>query len=80
MLSFRRLCLNSWDKQALPDAVALNSLGVNISRAIGPALGGVIVALAGTPAVFALNAVSVIAVLSVIFFWKRKPTEIRSPT
>ncbi len=55
------------DKQALPDAVALNSLGVNISRAIGPALGGVIVAVAGIPAVFALNAVSVIAVLSVIF-------------
>jgi len=58
-------------KQALPDAIALNSLGVNISRAIGPALGGVIVALAGTPAVFALNAVSVLAVLAVLFTWKR---------
>ncbi|TRW94607.1 MFS transporter [Paracoccus sp. M683] len=60
------------DKQTLPDAVALNSLGVNISRAIGPALGGVIVALAGPPAVFALNAVSVLAVLGVLLFWKRK--------
>jgi len=59
------------DKQALPDAIALNSLGVNISRAIGPALGGVIVALAGTAAVFALNAVSVLAVLAVLFTWKR---------
>ncbi|GLU28217.1 MFS transporter [Brucella sp. NBRC 12950] len=67
------------DKQALPDAVALNSLGVNISRAIGPALGGIIVAAAGIPAVFALNAVSVIAVLGVIFFWKRKPTEFALP-
>ncbi|REG36541.1 putative MFS family arabinose efflux permease [Paracoccus versutus] len=62
------------DKQALPDAVALDSLGVNISRAIGPALGGVIIALAGTPAVFALNAVSVLAVLGVLFFWKRAET------
>src|SRR5690554_5706079 len=62
------------DKQALPDAIALNSLGVNISRAIGPALGGVIVALAGTPAVFALNAVSVLAVLAVLFTWKRPQT------
>ncbi|WP_104493808.1 MFS transporter [Paracoccus denitrificans] len=62
------------DKQALPDAVALNSLGVNISRAIGPALGGVIVALAGTPAVFALNAVSVLAVLGVLFLWRRAET------
>ncbi|MBC8057426.1 MAG: MFS transporter, partial [Rhizobiales bacterium] len=59
------------DKSALPDAVALNSLGINISRAIGPAVGGVIVAMAGTPAVFALNAVSVLAVLGVLFFWKR---------
>lgn len=62
------------DKQALPDAIALNSLGVNISRAIGPALGGVIVALAGTPAVFALNALSVVAVLFVLFSWKRPET------
>lgn len=61
-------------KQALPDAIALNSLGVNISRAIGPALGGVIVALAGTPAVFALNALSVVAVLAVLFTWKRPRT------
>jgi len=59
------------DKQALPDAIALNSLGVNISRAIGPALGGVIVALAGTAAVFALNALSVVAVLAVLWTWKR---------
>ncbi len=59
------------NQQALPDAVALNSLGVNISRAIGPALGGVIVALAGTPAVFALNSLSVVAVLAVLFGWKR---------
>jgi MFS family permease len=62
------------DKQTLPDAIALNSLGVNISRAIGPALGGVIVALAGTPAVFALNALSVVAVLAVLFTWKRPQT------
>jgi MFS family permease len=62
------------DKQALPGAIALNSLGVNISRAIGPALGGVIVALAGTPAVFALNALSVVAVLFVLFSWKRPET------
>ncbi|MGV6873759.1 MFS transporter [Pseudochelatococcus sp. B33] len=59
------------DRAALPDAIALNSLGVNISRAIGPALGGVIVAIAGTPAVFALNALSVVAVLIVLLRWER---------
>jgi MFS family permease len=61
------------DKFALPDAVALNSLGVNISRAIGPAIGGVLVAMAGVPAVFALNALSVVAVLVVLAKWKRSP-------
>lgn len=59
---------------ALPDAVALNSLGINISRAIGPALGGVIVAIAGTPVVFALNALSVVAVLVVLYRWQRPQT------
>ncbi len=67
------------EKPALPDAIALNSLGINISRAIGPALGGVIVALAGIPAVFALNAVSVMAVLFVIYRWDRKPTQSQLP-
>ncbi|AGH51066.1 hypothetical protein G432_16740 [Sphingomonas sp. MM-1] len=59
-------------RPALADAVALNSLGVNIARAIGPALGGVIIAMAGPPAVFALNAVSVLGVLGVLFAWKRE--------
>jgi MFS family permease len=62
------------DQKALPDAVALNSLGINISRAIGPALGGVIVAMVGTPAVFALNALSVLAVLTVLLRWRRAAT------
>lgn len=62
------------DSPALPDAVALNSLGVNISRAIGPALGGVIIAAAGPPAVFALNAISVLAVLAVLVWWRRPET------
>jgi predicted MFS family arabinose efflux permease/quinol monooxygenase YgiN len=67
------------DKQALPDAIALNSLGINISRAIGPALGGIIVAVAGIPAVFALNAVSVLAVIFVVWRWDRRPAESTLP-
>lgn len=57
--------------KALQQAVALNSLGVNIARAIGPALGGVIIAAAGTGAVFALNAVSVLGVIAVLVRWRR---------
>lgn len=64
---------------ALQQAVALNSLGVNIARAIGPALGGVIIAAAGTGAVFALNAVSVLGVVTVLWRWRRDAAERRLP-
>lgn len=56
---------------ALQQAVALNSLGVNIARAIGPALGGLIIAASGPGAVFAVNALSVLGVLIVLIRWRR---------
>lgn len=64
---------------ALQQAVALNSLGINIARAIGPALGGVIIALAGSGAVFAVNAVSVVGVVIVLLRWKRLAPEQHLP-
>jgi MFS family permease len=66
-------------KAALPQAVALNSLGVNIARAIGPALGGLLIAASGPAAVFALNAVSVLGVALVLWRWKRAPTASHLP-
>ncbi len=48
----------------LPNAVALNSSLFNGARVVGPALGGVVVALAGAGFCFALNAVSFLAVLA----------------
>jgi MFS family permease len=56
----------------LTRAVTLNALPVNIGRAIGPALGGVLVAAAGPALVFALNAVSFVAVLVVVYRWRRE--------
>lgn len=55
----------------LPGAVALNSMGFNIARSLGPALGGAIVAAAGAAAAFAVNAVSYIALIVVLARWKR---------
>ena len=54
----------------VPAAVALNSLGFNITRSVGPAIGGVIVAAAGAAAAFAANAVSYIGLIAVLFRWK----------
>lgn len=56
----------------LPGAVALNSIGFNLSRSVGPAVGGVIVAAAGAAAAFAVNTVSYLPVLLVLFLWKSK--------
>jgi MFS family permease len=54
----------------LPGAVALNSMGFNIARSVGPAIGGVIVAAAGAAAAFAINAVSYIALIVVLRRWR----------
>ena len=60
-------------RDQIPAAVALNSAGYNASRAVGPALGGLLVGLLGPTWAFALNAVSFVGVLVVIKGWKRKP-------
>jgi len=54
----------------LPQAVALNSVNFNLTRSVGPAIGGVIVATAGAVAAFAVNAVSYLPLLFVIARWK----------
>lgn len=63
----------------LPQAVALNSLGINISRAIGPALGGLVLSFAGPSAVFLINAVSVVGVMVVLYRWKPAQAPARLP-
>ncbi len=61
-------------RSEIPAAVALNSLGFNLARAIGPALGGVAMFLASPSAVFFLNALSVGGVAWVVWRWDR-PTD-----
>src|SRR5207244_9602698 len=51
----------------LTRAVALNALPINIGRAVGPAIGGVLVAAAGPALVFALHAASFGALLGVVY-------------
>ncbi len=54
----------------LPAAVTLNSMGFNMTRSVGPAIGGVIVAAAGAAAAFAVNAVSYLALIYALMRWK----------
>ena len=56
-------------------AVALNSAGFNVARAVGPALGGIVVAAAGSGWSFLLNAASFFGVIFFLYQWKRTPHE-----
>ncbi len=64
-------------KKQLPAAVALNSIGINVSRAIGPALGGMLIVLHGPVLAFALNALSFVGIIWVLLRWQ---TELATPT
>jgi MFS family permease len=54
----------------LPAAVTLNSVGFNITRSLGPAIGGAIVAAFGAAAAFATNAVSYLALIYALLRWR----------
>lgn len=57
-------------REVLPTAVALNSMGFNVARSVGPAVGGMIVAAAGAAAAFATNAVSYVGLIFVLARWR----------
>jgi len=52
-------------------AVALNSVAFNVARAVGPALGGLVIAAAGSGWAFLLNAASFFGVIFFLYRWKR---------
>ncbi|HJR22827.1 MAG TPA: MFS transporter [Dongiaceae bacterium] len=63
-------------RSELPSAVALNSLGFNLARTVGPAIGGLIVAAFGSQAAFLVNSISYVGLIIVLISWKR-PAEQR---
>jgi MFS family permease len=63
---------------ALASAVALNSLSVNISRVIGPALAGVLILGSGLATPFWLNALSNLGVIGVILAWRPPARQVRA--
>ena len=61
-------------REELPAAVGLGSVAINIARAIGPALAGLIIVAGGPGPVFFINAVSVLGVFFVLWRWRREPS------
>jgi len=57
-------------RPVLPGAIALNSMGFNIARSVGPAIGGLIVAAAGAATAFLANAISYLGLIVVLARWR----------
>jgi predicted MFS family arabinose efflux permease len=62
-------------REELPQAALLNGANANVGRAVGPAIGGLLIAASGPAAAFTLNAVSFLGVLAVLYRWPRPRTQ-----
>src|SRR5580658_3443719 len=69
--SWRAIFPDLVNKEELPAALALNGIEFNLARALGPGLGGLIVAAVGVGAAFCFNAISFLGVIVVIARWNR---------
>lgn len=66
-------------RQALPFAITLNGVSNNIARAVGPAIGGAIIAYYSPGWVFLLNGLSFLGTWAVVYNWKRSPETTSGP-
>ncbi|MEP9378335.1 MFS transporter [Aquabacter sp. CN5-332] len=58
-------------KHELKNAVALNSLGINIARSIGPAAGGLLIAAFGAAITYGIDVASYAVVIAALLWWRR---------
>jgi len=63
----------------LVQAIALNGVGFNLARAIGPAIAGVLLLIGGPALTFALNTISYLAVIAALLSWHRRPRRAALP-
>lgn len=63
----------------LREATALNGITINLARAVGPALGGLLIVWLGTGATFLLNVASFLPVVVVLLLWRRPRKKTRVP-
>src|SRR5215216_3874476 len=66
-------------RSELAQAVTLGGINVNVSRAVGPALGGLIIAAAGAAAVFLINAATFLVGVFVFWRWRGVPLDAELP-
>ncbi|MEO1657774.1 MAG: MFS transporter [Pseudomonadota bacterium] len=57
-------------REALSSAIALNSMGINIARAVGPAIAGFLIVGVGLTAPFIANIISLVIIIIALAIWK----------
>ena len=62
-------------REQIRSAAALGSISVNLARAVGPAVAGVLVAHVGVAAVFGINAATFLVFAVVLILWRRPPPD-----
>jgi MFS family permease len=65
--------------EQLSPAVALNSVGMNISRAIGPALAGLSIATLGMASPFWINGAMTLVAVATLLWWRPEPVSDAMP-
>ncbi len=56
-----------------PQAISLGAVNMNLARAVGPAIGGILLAATSAGTVFLVNAATFLAVLAVLAWWRSAP-------
>jgi MFS family permease len=63
------------ERDEIPQAATLNGVSMNMARAVGPAIGGAVVAVTSAGVVFLCNAASFVGVIAVLAWWRRPARE-----
>nr|WP_165225305.1 MFS transporter [Allorhizobium pseudoryzae] len=63
-------------RSQLRDAIALNSVGINVSRSIGPAVGGILLGAFGAAFAYAADLATYLFVIGALLWWQGSPAEL----
>lgn len=69
---------NLVEKRQLQSAIASASISFNVSRFVGPAIAGFVIATSGVSAAFAINGISYLAIIAAVAMLKLRPVEPRA--
>ena len=67
ILAYQAMTPDAIGEDELPEAVALNSVAINLARAVGPALAGLLIVALSAGALFAIESAAVLLIMVVVF-------------